>query len=494
MLIKNFTNDKFIRAYNSFANVNSPFHLNDEEFYLYSVLFTNQMMDGSIRTNIDILNQFVPIKFIKNDTKNKDKIRKIVTKLIEKKVLIVENEFDEFKNYTLLELSVNDKELSNDGVAEEKQVTDKHQNFSKIPYSKFLEFTSTNDYYIYYTVSRWSKGFNFSYKSWAEVLGLKHQESAIRVIEDAVKREIIYKNIGDYNSPTKQDANVYSITPFTESQKSKQSKKVEQIEANDVREEKLAEIVYSNEDEKDIQDAMYFFKTYKDEDGDVYPQDYHYALYLEIKENLKGRKPTKLEQELIMVAEKRMGYLKNNPQYQKEYAEGEAIFKRQRKEFIVRQLEQASNAIKMKDGSVVIVDEGNIDSIDWKQVHSTYYGSEFLQSNWELSSFQPREKERPDMIEYGWELYKEHVKTGQLLTYDLRGQMQSKVFEDLCFINNVEPTQPEIIDYSVVHQEACSAVYTREDMIDDLNRSVKLSNTYKPKRKSPEEEIEDLFG
>lgn len=134
MLIKNFTDDKFIRAYNAFSNTESQFFLNDEEFYMYSLLFVNQMLDGSIRTNIDIINQFTKIKFIQNDTKNKTKIKNLITSLLDKKVLLLENDVPEIKNNSLLELSINDLELSNDGVSEDKKVTEegKYQNFSKI--------------------------------------------------------------------------------------------------------------------------------------------------------------------------------------------------------------------------------------------------------------------------------------------------------------------------------------------------------------------------
>lgn len=501
MLIRNFTNDKFIRAYNSFANTESEFYLNDEEFYMYSVLFTNQMMDGSIRTNIDIINQFIPIKFIQNDTKNKAKVKSLISSLIKKKVLIVENEIDDLKNNTLLELNFNDIEMSNDGLGEDKKVTDgKFKNFSKIPYDKFLTFESTKDYYIYYTVSRWPNGFSFSYNSWAEVLGLKHQESALRVIEDVVKREIIHKNIGDYNSRTKQDSNVYSIHPFTEERKTKQTKKVEQKQANVKREEKLNDLPYSDERVKEINEALYFFKTYKDDEGNVFPMDYHYALYLEVKEI---KNPSKLEKDLINAAEKRINQLNNNPQFQREFEEGIRLHKKQQNDKIINQLETATNAIKMKNGSVVIVDEVNIDSIDWREVNSTYYGDEKLYGSWEMVSFQPchvngGHEDRPDMIECGWELYKQHVKTGKMLTHSLREQIQSKVFADK-LSDKPRVHEAEVIDMSLVLQETNEEpVYTKEDMLlEQLNESTSnsgnlrdwIDNTYKKRYES----VDDIF-
>src|SRR5690606_14380245 len=106
---------------------------------------------------------------------------------------------------------------------------------------------------------------------------------------------------------------------------------------------------------KEIKETQYFFETYKDEQGNVFPMDYHYAFYLEVKENIKNNKPTKEEKEFVQIAEKRMGYLKNNPQFKKEFESGEEIFRRQQNEKILLQLENATNAVKMKDDSVVIV-------------------------------------------------------------------------------------------------------------------------------------------
>lgn len=61
-------------------------------------------------------------------------------------------------------------------------------------------------------------------------MGFKHQESAIRVIDDVVKRGIIHRNIGEYNSRTNQNPNIYSIFPFNENEKSNQTKKKEQLD------------------------------------------------------------------------------------------------------------------------------------------------------------------------------------------------------------------------------------------------------------------------
>ncbi|ODG93721.1 hypothetical protein BED47_00695 [Gottfriedia luciferensis] len=241
ILTKNFNDELFVRGYNSFANTKSKFHLDEDEFYIYSILFTRQYffgtIHGSIETSIDMINQYSPIKFIQNDTKNRSKIKSIVQSLINKEVFILQNNIEDLKNHTLLFLTINDMELSNDGVAEDKQNTDedKFQNFTKIPFSKLTTFESTRDLYIYYVVSKFNE-FKFSYESWANLIGVKIR-SAIAIIDDAISRGIIYKKVGDYTeklvgNQKQQDINTYSIHPFNEQQKGIQTLKVESEEVN----------------------------------------------------------------------------------------------------------------------------------------------------------------------------------------------------------------------------------------------------------------------
>ncbi|QKE71862.1 hypothetical protein HPK19_03165 [Arthrobacter citreus] len=223
MLTKNFNGELFVRGYNSFSNTKSKFHLDENEFYIYSILFTRQYffgtMHGSIETSIDMINQYSPIKFIQNDTKNRSKIKSIVQSLINKKVFILHNNIEDLKNHTLLFLTINDEELKNDGVVEDKQNTDEDKfiNFTKIPFSKLITFTSTRDLYVYYVVSKFSE-FKYSYESWANLFGVKIR-SAIAIVDDAVSRGIVYKKVGNYTETVvgnqkQQDLNTYSIHPF----------------------------------------------------------------------------------------------------------------------------------------------------------------------------------------------------------------------------------------------------------------------------------------
>lgn len=436
MLIKNFTNDKFIRAYNSFAVAGSQFHLNDEEFYIYSFLFTNQMTDGAIRTNIDIINQTIPIKFIKDGTKNKMKISKLIKSLIDKKVFNVENELSEIKNNSLLELSINNVELSNDGINDDKKVTDanKFQNFAKIPFVKFLEFTSTKDYYIYYATSRWSNGFKCSYSKWAEILGLKHQESALRVIEDAVDRKVIYKNTGDFTSINKQDVNTYSISLIPEAKKTNQTKKKEQIAAIEV-----APVMELTEMETRKH-------NWNVKNSQLTEMDYY--IYLTTKDQELKSKAKRRIDAIANSGEKGEGLIESLRLGAEYLLEQEEIKRDKARE--QEQIQSATNAVKLKDETVVIVDEDNIDSIDWKQVKSLYYGEDMLQHEWRVEKFQPTNTKgyevRLDMINYGLELYQEGVKQGKMLTHDVANKIQVKVFDDKYTSNENEYDQIDMMN------------------------------------------------
>ncbi|PEL13775.1 hypothetical protein [Bacillus sp. AFS017336] len=251
MLIKNFTSDDFVRAYNPFSSAKSKFHLTEDEFYIYSFLFTYRGHDNSIRTCIYTINDLLPVKFVKGDSKNMGKIKEVILSLIDKKVFISHRNNEDLKNHSTLEFTINDMEIMNDGVSENKQVDEdnKFMNYSMIPYTKLLEFSSARDLYIYYVVSKWETGCKLSYSSWGNILGV-NTRSAIRIIDDAVERGVIYKNIGNYSDSTvdgrnqkQQDSNVYKITPFNQKQKTIQTKKneilIEPIQVDEVKVSKV---------------------------------------------------------------------------------------------------------------------------------------------------------------------------------------------------------------------------------------------------------------
>lgn len=101
-------------------------------------------------------------------------------------------------------------------------------------------------------------------------------------------------------------------------------------------------------------------------------------------------------------------------------------------------LKQMTNAVRLKDGTIVAVDEKNIDSIDVNEVEHifySYYGRQHLEGYIEVKGFQTGKiingkfvhDDRPDMIQRGWEVYSQHVKTGEMLTGDIMRSIKDTV-------------------------------------------------------------------
>lgn len=316
----------FIQYYNVFAEEQSKYHLSVEELYLYGLLSILKNKENLTITNIDILQQYSPIKFFSREKEAKKRIKECLLSLKDKGVI----NFDvkELKNNTLLNISfitnLNDESIG-------KSVS----GFEKVEIDKFNSFTSMIDNYIYFTVKRFNNlgGFKCDYERWSYILNVT-EKTARRKIDQAVKNKVIYKNIGDYKeemvtnrSQKKQEKNIYKTIPFAEDEKTIQTKKAESNEANEKRKEQLENVDNLDDYEKEINEAMYFFTTFKDEDGDVFPESHHYALYLEVKENIEERQPTELEASFIKAAERRMGYLKHNQKFKDEFAVGEEMFR-----------------------------------------------------------------------------------------------------------------------------------------------------------------------
>ncbi|ELK22836.1 hypothetical protein AF6_0503, partial [Anoxybacillus flavithermus TNO-09.006] len=103
-------------------------------------------------------------------------------------------------------------------------------------------------------------------------------------------------------------------------------------------------------------------------------------------------------------------------------------------------LKQMRNAVRLKDDTIVAVDENNIDSIDVNEVDCIFYSyyEEHLEGYGGIEGFQTRKlingkfvyDDRPDMIQRGWELYKQHVKTGEMLTGDKMRSIKDTVVNE----------------------------------------------------------------
>ncbi|WP_027725448.1 hypothetical protein [Tuberibacillus calidus] len=313
MLFKNIKDQDFIRVYNCLLDNKSEYFLNQNEYYIYALLFVNRMMDGSIKVNIDLLNQMMPNKFTSKENLNKRKILETLQSLISKKVIKLENENDitSIKYYTLLELTVNDFLLMNNGLIDEKEnestnQVNQYKNFTKIPYHKFYDL-DIRDFYIYSLTAKWKHGFKCSYETWKNILNLNDNKYAMKVINDAVDRGVIYKNIGDYIAEKRQDINTYYIHEISDDLKTIQSKKNEKIiplpVSDDVAESDIEP--EQEEDEEYYHETISAFKN-PTRDPNQFPEVEHYLRYLIAKERKKKGISNTLDEKLIRAAEKRI--------------------------------------------------------------------------------------------------------------------------------------------------------------------------------------------
>lgn len=424
------SNNNFIQYYNVFAEENSKYHLSVEELYLYGVLSMMRNVEHLTITNIDVIHQYSPVEFYSRDVESKKRIKNNLLSLKEKGIIQFAN--DEIKNNSLLVISF-DTKLQDDSVG--KGVT----GFEKVEFVKFNSFTSMIDNYIYFTVKRFNKkgGFNTSYKRWANILNVA-EKTAIDKVNEAIEKKVIYCKIGEYTgdkvngrNQKKQENNIYKTIPFVE---------------------ELKEVVVPDVGENDIvQDESETRKhNWNDYSSSLDENDLYIYLTTD-DDKLKKR------------AKSRIDAISKNPKGEymvnKLISGAKELINKEKHERQMDSLKVAKNAVKMKDESIVIVDRNNIDSIDWKQVESAFYGTDKLEHAYGFKSFQPVNiqthivEDRPDMIEYGWRLYKEHVKTGEILTHDLMTDMQNKTFKDVYSQGSIgEQSESEDIEIDMMNE------------------------------------------
>ncbi|MEK5208116.1 hypothetical protein [Psychrobacillus sp. FSL H8-0510] len=218
--------------------------LTEVELYLYSLLLRKKNYEGVTETSITFLHESSPIEFGSSKQRSIDLIKSGLLSLMEKKVIRICNSKREIlKNFKLIN---NDGEIIKDYKPSDLIIiifgNSSLKGHTEIDYSKFDSFVSMSDYYIYCAVARWinsgNGNFNCSYDRWARILQVTDKTAKTKVNE-AVEREIIYKNIGNYKDEAVkgrtqkiQNVNAYRTTPFNNTEKTIMTKKqeVENIE------------------------------------------------------------------------------------------------------------------------------------------------------------------------------------------------------------------------------------------------------------------------
>jgi hypothetical protein len=256
------TNSYFIKVYNSLINPNSEIKLSINELFIYCYLYMIRTYENLVITSYDLLSLNNILYKKKND--NKNEIKNCLMSLKEKKIISFEEK---------------DKQLTINFIFEEKE-----KGHEQVLYQKFRTFTDPRDFYIFVSVSRWSKkgGAKYSYNDWAKLLNCT-REHAITIIDNACNREIIYKKAGAYTEeilPQRnqkvQEKNIYSLKPFNEEENiikesnvnvsvEKTSNVVPFEKSNLISESKEERHNWNSTTDLDVHDFIYYLENFNDE-------------------------------------------------------------------------------------------------------------------------------------------------------------------------------------------------------------------------------------
>lgn len=405
----------YIEVYNTFTNFNSEQKLNANELYLYSYLHTLQTRENKVYTNIDLLAQL--IIFNSKKSQNIKKIKELLQSLKQKQII----QFNDTKN---------NNELMVISFCKIKG------GFEQIDYEIFRSFNDVYDYYIYVCVARTKeKTVEFSLWHWESLLELS-KPTTVQKLQQAIDKGIICKREGKYTDEEvagrkqkKQEKNIYYLPSVKEKVEQKEKDVTETSATSSDNNVQIVQendnISADNEQEETREHKWYENNSLLDE-NDMY-------IYL-----------TTNDKKLKQIAEKRIKALEKSEQgryvvEQLRSKANERIRDEQRKAER-EMLKQMTNAVRLKNGDIVAVDENNIDSIDVNDVEHIFYSyyGQHLEGYIEVKGFQTGKlingkfvyDDRPDMVKRGWELYVEHVKTNEMLTLSKGEEIKDQVFDE----------------------------------------------------------------
>lgn len=236
MLEKNYRKNDFIYSHRRFADPRDKLHLSIEEFYLYSILYTKRMMDGSIMVSVSLIEELLHIPFHKRPTRNRNTIRSVLINLIEKKVFIVHS-FPELYQILNKNKEDKDKEIKKISYTKLFKLTvnieyikseidnKKWRGFVRIPFTELRKFNEMKDLYIYFSTfaNETAEGkAKLSYEEWARILEVSYKTAVKYVDEATVDNEecsndgVIYVQKGRIidKVSARHETNVYSTSPF----------------------------------------------------------------------------------------------------------------------------------------------------------------------------------------------------------------------------------------------------------------------------------------
>lgn len=312
MKIANEEKEKFIKVENEFITEGHEKHLNDKELYLYSLLYMDRRIDGTVITNLSTISDFMNIRFASSDQRNVKAIKLAFHGLVKLDILSASNKVGEI-------IEVDNLKASDSFRVVFKEVESKGH--VQIPHSKYEACKSLQDYYIVCAVKRWENTENGIFKCnmerFARILGVA-RSTAQRNIDDAVELKLIFRNIGDYTDNANggqkmQDLNEYKCIPFNEKEKSTQTRKKEhedKFSSDDVYDD-------CNYDEDSIDYYFHNWNRFEEEDNygqmvSCMPDVEDHKFIMEVEKNIENRKPTEKEYELLDKAQWRSNLILNS--------------------------------------------------------------------------------------------------------------------------------------------------------------------------------------
>lgn len=219
--------ESFIISYNDFFDYNSELHLTPEQFYMYSLLVSLTRYNGSIITNLSVIEECLPNSYSNNKNYNRKKIKESLNELYNLNIIEVSNE-------DLINIKPNDIltiYIDYDYIDSKKI----NKGFEKILIESFYNSEESLSFYVCCCIMRYednvnknklekfTEGFSCSYENWGNILNCT-ERNAIRIINKLIDKEIIYVNIGDYVSDNNQNINTYSIFPIEDANKTHMTK------------------------------------------------------------------------------------------------------------------------------------------------------------------------------------------------------------------------------------------------------------------------------
>ncbi|MDN4494926.1 hypothetical protein [Ureibacillus aquaedulcis] len=311
---------KFIMINNQLITEGNEHQLNSEELYLYSILQMSKDLNDEIYFTVTLLNDKSTIQLGSSKQRAVKKIKENLCSLVEKKVIKITNILGE----VLTDMKPNDVVIA--------QVLKIEENgFTKLSLDIFYYIKKVEYIYIYLATHRWANSgdgcFTCSYDRWASILQCSKRH-AIELINEAVEKSIIYKNIGDYdnkNNNKKQDINKYRTFRFSKDEKTKHTKKEDEYKMKKILENQSVKISTKSilEDIELNTDLVYFeiedlersyfrFSDTKNEFGrDQFPEVEDYVLLHDLNKDKNLRQLTEFEVEVFNAGSKRMKMLEN---------------------------------------------------------------------------------------------------------------------------------------------------------------------------------------